>query len=705
MAERQAEIVIDDELVAVEPGQTARTRARLRNVSDQVVHYRLIAAPASPAAPWITIAPESVQLLESDDTSVDIYIQPPPGGSTAAGRVAYAVMADPGADSGVLPAVAEADVAVGAVHALDARLVPTRSRGRFGGRIRIRFNNLGNEDIRVAVTGSDEADDEVLHFATAEGRVTVPAGGRADAFVKMRPDKPIIIGKPAEHPFVITYRRRAARSAQLADQGSDDVAASVNGSFTQKPIIAKWMIVVALLAVALATLLYFVSRANQVDAVPRAPGVPELVDAAESDGVLRLTLDVDDDAAFVEVQFVEPPIDEQYDLATQIGATAIAEVASPRTVASAELDEATADDLGDDLHYRYRAVDADERVSIWQGGSVLRSDAVAFEAPQVQTVTWLDGETIEVVWTAPSDRGNRTLGYSLRDDGGTLLEAETSGLSARIAVPAEPFGVQVQAFDEDRPEDVSRWSELVVPDGDRPEARAFAAPEIQSVEWNDPTSVAVTCSAPADRRADQSFDYQYQDEQGGLIAPQAKTGCNAVLPLLAPIGVQVRAIDVDTGEQSAWSVAAAPQGEPPAVTTTTLVPPTTVADQQQPVGFAVLPQGLRVPDQRDADEWTILWSIPDLLDGTLQLINTDEWDLGGIQLPSGELVLADGIESIDGARAVCTEFLRRLSAASVGIEIGPCLILPPGSSNFERIQPEGVGAGVGADVGEGVGGG
>ena len=57
------------------------------------------------------------------------------------------------------------------------------------------------------------------------------------------------MGKPDEVPFTVTYRRRSARVAHIEENSATDVVATLPGSFSQRPIISKWMLVVAALVV------------------------------------------------------------------------------------------------------------------------------------------------------------------------------------------------------------------------------------------------------------------------------------------------------------------------------------------------------------------------------------------------------------------------------------------------------------------------
>ena len=671
----QPDLVILDDLVAVEPGQAAHTTVRIRNVPDRVVHYTLSAVPSSPAAPWITIEPDSLRLLESEDGEAYVVIQPPRDASTSAGRWPFAVMADPGPDDEVLPTVVEADVAVGAVYALDARLVPSHGHGRLRGRLRVELTNLGNDDVHVSVAASDDADDEKLHFATADGRVSVLANCSAEAFIKLRPDRPILFGKPVDHSFVVRYRRRTPRTARLSSPDeADDVGAEIAGSWTQRPIIAKWMVALALLVVAIAAVVFVLRRASAAEPVPRAPRCSELRDAEAANDELRLRFEVADAVGTIEVQLVERPVDDQHDLATPTSDVVALEVSGSTVVGTAPLGE---QDVATDgsAYFRYRAVAVDGQVSIWNGSSAVVSDAMLFPPPANVVVDWTANNEVQVSWDAPANPDGRTLSYALRRADGSALDVVPDGTTALVPMAGEPFGVQVQVFDDAAQTALSDWSDPVSPvPEERPPETAFSAPTDVRVTWADPATVRVTWTPPADR-GDATLTYDFRDEFGSAITEVSQSGNTAILPMgETVVGVEMRATNLDDPEQqSPYSAAVRPEGERPLPTTTTST--TTAPELLTIEGLYILPQAGVGPTAGDLNEWPALWELPPpRLRGVLQPIATAEYDLPDF-VPQGNILIATGYGSVEEAAEVCAEFLRRLDGASEGRVITNCWVV------------------------------
>ena len=699
--DRQAELEFVDELVVVEPGQVAQTSIRLRNTSDRVMHYALRPVPSGPAASWLTIAPESIRLLEGDDGRADVFIRPPSGAQTSAGRVAFAIMADPGSDSGLLPTVAEADVAVGAIHALDAHLVPSRSRGRLSGKLRAEFVNLGNEEVRISVSGSDESDNELLHFASADGRVAVPSGGAAAAFMKVRPDKPIFVGKPVDHPFVVTYTRRSGRSAQLESAASPEIAATLNGAFTQKPIVSKWMMVVGVLMIALAAIVFVVRQATAADPVPAAPQVPKLADEPEQDETgLILLFDVSDNPDHVEVELVDPPPDGRFDLAKPKSDPFQSEGDGSTRRVTVPLERS---DDSQNVVFRFRSVGADGRMSIWDGESVVKSSSIAFETPVILTTKWSGAEEVTITWTTPSDADGVTLDYKfLNADTSEEIDVERVPgpiNTARIRVPGEPFAIQVQAFDKNDPTRVSDFSEATVPPADgRPEQSGLVPPVDVTVDWLDSESVIVRWK-PREVVTGQTFELY--DETGAVITiAESPTATSAVVNMPSTelvFGIRVGVVLRDN-RRSEPSVPAFPRSERPAPSPPSTPAPTTVApaptDPQLPApqGSWILPQGVLDADQNTRVMWTQarggLPPISFVVAETNLEVLYDSDRLTQRLSPDKTLWAYDGFDSFETARAACRQLLDFIVTEGLNPQPPECWAIGPGPGEFERVLPQ-----------------
>lgn len=257
MTRVRPETVIEDDVVTVEPGQMAQTNLTVRNTGEQIAEYEVSMVPDCVAASWTQADPPSFRLMPGKDQRVLLRFNPPLDSSTPAGSFPYGVIVRPD-EHHQAPAVAEGDIAIGAFHALAAELKPPQSRGRWRGKHVVKLHNQGTDDLRVKVNAP--ADDKGLSYALAPTTLAIPPRTRAEAFLKVRPRTLKIMGKPADHAFELTYRRRGDSRAPVGMPGTGvpeggEVESPLQGSFTQKPLVSKLMLVVLGLLVAAGVLL------------------------------------------------------------------------------------------------------------------------------------------------------------------------------------------------------------------------------------------------------------------------------------------------------------------------------------------------------------------------------------------------------------------------------------------------------------------
>lgn len=252
MTRVRPQTVIQDDVVTVEPGQMAQTSLTVRNVGDQIAEYEISMVPDCVAASWTQAEPPSFRLMPGKDQRVLLRFNPPVDSSTPAGSFPYGVIVTPD-EQHQAPAVAEGDIAIGAFHALATELKPPQSRGRWRGKHVVKLHNQGTDDVRVKV--SAPTDDDGLSYALAPTTLAIPPRSRAEAFLKVRPRTLKFMGKPADHAFEVTYRRRGDSRAPVGLPGAGvpeggEVESQLQGSFTQKPLVSKLMLVVLGLLVA-----------------------------------------------------------------------------------------------------------------------------------------------------------------------------------------------------------------------------------------------------------------------------------------------------------------------------------------------------------------------------------------------------------------------------------------------------------------------
>jgi len=274
MARTRPEIAIADGLVTVEPGQVAQTTVTVRNTGTELAEYKVSLVPGCVPAAWTEATPPTVRVFPGKDQRVVLRFRPPMDSSTAAGTFPYGVRVTPDEANHQASVVGEADVAVGAIHALDVKLRPRQSRGRWRGKHLVQIRNRGTEGIRVRLSAADEQ--EELSFALAPATIAAPPQATSEAFLRVRPRSPRVFGKPSNHPFDITYRRRTgSRPGGAGGLTSDgELEASVSGAFTQKPILSPGLIALLMLVVAGLVLLLTLAPWEKPEPI-RPPNPPQ----------------------------------------------------------------------------------------------------------------------------------------------------------------------------------------------------------------------------------------------------------------------------------------------------------------------------------------------------------------------------------------------------------------------------------------------
>lgn len=458
------ETAVQDALVTVEPGQMAQTVLTVRNTGDEIAEYDVELVPDCVAAPWTEAVPATFRLMPGKDQQVTLRFRPPLDSSTPAGCFPYGVQVRPKETRHQAPVVAEGDLAVGAVHALDVRLKPPQSRGRWRGRHTVLLENQGTDDIRVKVSVAD--DDEALSFALAPTTVTVPPRATVEAFLRVRPQTPQLLGRPVDHPFAVAYRRRSdsrvglAGTAGRAGVPSDgEVAAEVQGTFTQKPLLSRLLLAaLGLLVVAVALLL--VLRPWEKPPPRRPPDPLENVTMiSHTAGEVVVSWDTTPNVTAVEIREVE------CSTAADVIPVAVGEVTSVETSGSGR-QMYTVEGLTGPAErcLQLRALAGDEG-SIWAprpAGRVRLGQTLP--PPTDVEASHADDCAVEVTWTALAPEGDEVL-YQVAVDGEPVAEAAAADRAVLDdQAPGETLDVTVQALAGDLRSAPSESVTVDVPD-------------------------------------------------------------------------------------------------------------------------------------------------------------------------------------------------------------------------------------------------
>jgi hypothetical protein len=274
-------LVLRDPRLQVRPGDTVRTTATVRNTSDLVEQY--VFDVLGPTTAWAEVIPPSISVVRRGESTVQVLFRPPVGPSTPSGTVPFALRCASRENPDSV-AVAEGDLAVGAIHEIVASLTPAVSRGRWAGRWTARFENRGTAPARLRLSASDER--RTLGFALAPAELEIGPGESGYAFLKARAARPALVGAMTRQRVRLSYTR-ATGPDEAPAEGFVDVA------FEHVPVLSR--AVAALAGVALvggAAAVVLLSRSTPRDEVA-APGAPPPAPAGFSAetgeaGVVRL---------------------------------------------------------------------------------------------------------------------------------------------------------------------------------------------------------------------------------------------------------------------------------------------------------------------------------------------------------------------------------------------------------------------------------
>lgn len=229
----------DDDL-AVEPGSQVSTTVTVYNASAVVEEFGFEVLGAG--ADFAQVMPDRVSLMPGDETTVEVLFTPPAGPGTAAGTLPFGVRAVSGVDD-YYATVVEGTLNLGAVHGMDARLVAVTGEHRWVGRYRAEFTNNGTAPVIVELETVAAAED--LGFAMAPPELELDPGESGEAYVKVRPSAPFLMGAPRRHQFQLAYRRHSDH-----DAGVDPTAhGTLDGTFTQHPVASRRLLMAGALAV------------------------------------------------------------------------------------------------------------------------------------------------------------------------------------------------------------------------------------------------------------------------------------------------------------------------------------------------------------------------------------------------------------------------------------------------------------------------
>ena len=272
-------ISLDTEHAAVQPGGQVRVTVTITNTGNLVEGFWL--QVLGPAAAWAEVVPPEVSVYPQQEATAAVILSPPSDGSALSGLLPFAVLASSTLDA-TSSAAAEADLEIGELHSLQAKIIPVTSTGRWRGRHVVQLNNWGNSQAQLQMVARDP--DEALGFYVSPSYVDLPPGGQATVRLSARTRRPFLRGSPVRIPFqVIGEPLDGGSQPPPAVPYGDPSRPVIDAALNQKPILSRG--VLTLLVLLLAGVVALVAFALTRQETP----VPDLYPrGAPPKGVLRV---------------------------------------------------------------------------------------------------------------------------------------------------------------------------------------------------------------------------------------------------------------------------------------------------------------------------------------------------------------------------------------------------------------------------------
>jgi hypothetical protein len=239
-------ISLDTEHAAVQPGGQVRVTVTVTNTGNLVEGYWL--QVLGPAAAWAEVVPPEISVYPQQDATAAVILSPPSDGSALSGLVPFGVLASSTLDANT-SAAAEADLEIGELHSLQAKIIPVTSTGRWRGRHVIQLSNWGNSPAQLQLVARDP--DEALGFYVSPSYVDLPPGGQTAVRLSARTKRPFLRGTPVRIPFqVIGEPLDGGAQPPPAVPYGDPSRPVIDAALNQKPILSRGLLTLLVLLVA-----------------------------------------------------------------------------------------------------------------------------------------------------------------------------------------------------------------------------------------------------------------------------------------------------------------------------------------------------------------------------------------------------------------------------------------------------------------------
>jgi hypothetical protein len=170
--------------ITVDPGREARCQVVVRNTGSVVDQFLLMIK--GEVGQWVTIVPERLNLLPSEEAAIELVFAPPRTHEVLAGEYPFALrVVSREDDAGSV--VNEGVVTVTGFISLVGQLVPHTTRSRRKGRTTLAIDNSGNYALAIGAVGHDP--DDLLDVGFRPRSIVAEPGTATFIKVKLKPHK------------------------------------------------------------------------------------------------------------------------------------------------------------------------------------------------------------------------------------------------------------------------------------------------------------------------------------------------------------------------------------------------------------------------------------------------------------------------------------------------------------------------------------
>lgn len=219
---------LSDEHVEVVPGQPARLRVNVRNISAVVQTFSLHAL--GPAAQWTAILPGQISLFPGEEGSASVVVRAQKSTTLPAGHYIIGIMARSEVDHAD-SVVGEFDVTVRPYHQFKAALSRPTVDMRRSATMFLQVTNDGNSPVTYAIQATDP--EGRLTAKLSHDKVVLPPGD--PTWIKVQIKAPVhLIGAPLTHGLIVTTT--AARDETTGSDLSDVQPSVQRSTIIQRPL-------------------------------------------------------------------------------------------------------------------------------------------------------------------------------------------------------------------------------------------------------------------------------------------------------------------------------------------------------------------------------------------------------------------------------------------------------------------------------------